>query len=96
MGVLIDEKTLDQIDFDLIVAEDLIDAVPCDYARDSFRYKSCEAAAVVAFTCGHCGDTCLLCEPHRVMVDEAGRRGSLFACALCKLPWPRPIPWVTL
>lgn len=94
---IVDRRTLDQIEFDLMVAERLDDAVPCD----GNEAESCPLDARWSYTHG-CGQVWLLCTPHRVLMERhfakllKRRKVGSVGCAACFAPLPSPIPWLPL
>lgn len=80
---------LTDVTFDLLVAEQLHDIVPCYY---------CPNTAHWVIQCGYCAHACFRCSTHR---DEwEGRRARFnVVCAKCDSPYPAlpaPLPWVAL
>lgn len=86
------KSALPDIEFDLIVAEQLSDVVPCEHA-------DCDAAAV--FTFRHdCGELWIYCQKHRVELDKTVEAwwaaGTPAMCDGCDRRVPRRLPWRSL
>lgn len=83
---------LTDVTFDLLVAEQLHDIVPC-------AIDECESTAHWYLRCCGCGNLILRCASHRAVVDRR-HIGALYTdCVECDHVYavsPTPLPWVAL
>lgn len=81
---------LTDVAFDLLVAEQLHDIVPCGY---------CKKAAHWYVQCQSCAHVCLRCSLHRDADEERRQRVDWIKCRECEERYP-PLPaewnWVAL
>lgn len=96
-----DTLNLVDVDFDLIVATDLFDAVACNW--DAVGQPECTGTARWSYVCpGGCGYVWLHCNPHRDendadLAEWASRPGhDRIFCTRCKASLPVPFPWTAI
>jgi len=79
---------LTDVTFDLLVAEQLHDIVPCDSTKHT-------RTAHWTITCVKCSLVSVACDPCRDYYDAEPSRQDIF-CMRCNTVWPTPTPWVAL
>lgn len=86
---------LREVEFNLLVAEQLHDSVPCEST------EGCNRPAAWSLVCPECREILgMLCGPHRARSDReaerAVRRHAELSCQLCDAPMSLPLPWVAI
>lgn len=84
-------STMTDVAFDLLVVEQLSDAVPCEGDADN----SCPLEAQWVYTHG-CGHSTLVCTPHRSLIDDWMRKAKRPKCDTCEMDVARPLGWLPL
>lgn len=88
--------TMDDVAFDLLVAEQLNDAVPCQESNFVGKLElECPLEAQWVYTHG-CGHSTLVCTPHRILIDDWMRKVKRPKCDICEMDVARPLPWLPL
>lgn len=83
--------TMQDVAFDLLVVEELHDAVQCEW-----KGTPCERSAHWSLVCPQCTDVLLVCTPHRARLDELLRVALGIECDECDHAWRRVFPWSAL